>query len=52
MQFFCPVDFLFLLGVIPVETELLSWNFRVIYYLQLQGQIVQNEEAVTANFIT
>ena len=48
----CPVDHLFLLGVRPVETELLSWHFRVIYCLQLQGQIVQNEEVVLVNFIT
>jgi hypothetical protein len=49
---FCPVDPLFLLRVTPVETELLSWHFRVICCLQLQGQIVQNEEVVTTNFIT
>jgi uncharacterized membrane protein YfbV (UPF0208 family) len=47
----CPVDPLFFLGVTPVKTELLSWHFRLIYRLQLQSQIVQNEEIVTANFI-
>jgi len=46
----CPVDLL--LGITPVETELLSWHFRAIYCLQLQGQIVQNEEVVMAVFIT
>jgi hypothetical protein len=41
-----------LLGVTPVETELLSWHFRLIYCLHQQSQIVQNEEVVTANFIS
>jgi hypothetical protein len=47
-----PVDPVFIFGVTPVENELFSWHIRVIYCLHLQGQIVQNEEVVTAHFIT